>query len=84
MSRYSQSRRPSESVASRYGKVSKHDVSFDNLLETPTYEELPGVLGLPPKASYHDLIRRAREMGYDGLKYTLRDGEVEYIKIPRE
>lgn len=75
---------PSESVAKRYGEVTKHTIQFKNLLESPTYEELPSILGLPKDAGYHDLIQRAQLMGYDGLKYTLRGGEVEYIHIPRE
>lgn len=73
---------PDSRVAARYGEVNEHQVTFKNRLDTPTLAKLHETVGLPEKATRDQLYERLRELGYDGARYTLPDGEVEYIHLP--
>ncbi|HQR71236.1 MAG TPA: hypothetical protein PLE54_11570 [Burkholderiaceae bacterium] len=73
---------PDSRVAARYGDVTERQVAFKNRLDAPTLSKLHESVGLPEKATRDQLYERLKELGYDGARYTLPDGEVEYIHFP--
>lgn len=74
-------RKVAEAYAGKGGTVAEQDVSFSNLLEAPTWMKAKQQLGLAKSASMDDLVRAAREAGYDGLSFTTTNGK-EYVQIP--
>jgi hypothetical protein len=74
-------RKVAEAYAGKGGNVTEQDVSFGNLLEAPTWMKAKQQLGLAKSATMDDLIRAARDAGYDGLSFTTKNGK-EYVQIP--
>jgi hypothetical protein len=74
-------RKVAEAYAGKGGTVAEQDVSFRNLLEAPTWMKAKQQLGLDKSATMDDLIRAARDAGYDGLSFTTKNGK-EYVQIP--
>jgi len=73
---------PDSRVAARYGDVTERQVAFKNRLDAPTLSKLHESIGLPENATRDQLYERLKSLGYDGARYTLPDGEVEYIHFP--
>ena len=74
-------RKVAEAYAGEGGTVTEQSVAFRNLLEAPTWMKAKEQLGLQKSATMDDLIRAARDAGYDGLSFTTKNGK-EYVQIP--
>jgi hypothetical protein len=76
-------RKVAETYAGKDGNVKEEEVTFTNLLDTPTWTDAKTSLGLSKDKTMADVVNAARDQGYDGVTFTTTNGR-EYIVIPQK
>ena len=76
-------RKVAETYAGKDGNVKEEKVTFNNLLDTPTWADAKTSLGLSKDKTMADVVNAARDQGYDGVTFTTTNGR-EYIVVPQK
>lgn len=77
---YSPDKKVAETYAGKDGKVVSEPIKFKNLLEADNWAQAKEMLGLQKSATMADLIKAARNAGYDGVSFNTTNGK-EYVKL---